>query len=399
MVSTAGADVYYDPYDYQIDANAHAIWKRLRDDYPVYWNDRYRFFAISRYADVREASIDWKTYSSAQGTVLEIINNPGSVESMRNILFEDPPIHDLHRSILGRVFTPRRVSELEPRVRELCAFYLDPLVGAGSFDFVQDFGALLPMQVIGALLGIPPSDQDEIRHLVDDTLHRDPGETGRPRRVRGNIVDYFIDYVAFRRANPTDDLMTDLINARFVDETGTERNLRDDEMLNYMWLIAAAGNETVARLLGWAGDLLARNPAERQVLVDDPSVIPNAVEELLRYEPPSPVQARVVTRDVERHGTTIPTGSAVLMLTGAAGRDEREYPDPDRFDVRRRIEHHLSFGQGVHFCLGAALARLEGRVGLEEVLKRFPAWELDESGAEMVHTSTVRGWERLPVRV
>ena len=392
------AELYYDPYDYDIDADAHAIWRRLRDERPVYWNDRYGFYALSRYADVRDASIDWKTYSSAQGTVLEIIKRPGSVDSIRNILFEDPPIHDLHRSILGRVFTPRRVAELEPRVRELCAFYLDPLVGSGGFDFVQDFGALLPMQVIGALLGIPTSDQNEIRVLVDASLHREQGKTSQEKSVYGSIVDYFESYIGYRREHPTDDLMTDLIQATFVDETGTERHLRDDEMLNYMWLVAAAGNETVARLLGWAGDMLARNPGERQRLLDDRSLVANAVEELLRYEPPSPVQGRVVTRDVELHDTAIPAGSAVLLLTGAAGRDEREYDDPDRFEVGRKIDHHLSFGQGVHFCLGAALARLEARVALEEVLARFPSWDVDRDGAEMVHTSTVRGWERLPVR-
>jgi cytochrome P450 len=398
MTGTA-MDLYYDPYDYGVDVDAHAIWRRLRDEQPVYWNDRYEFFALSRYDDVRDASVDWRTYSSASGTVLEIIKDPKSLELMRNMLFEDPPVHDLHRSILGRVFTPRRVAALEPRVRELCAMFLDPMVGTGGFDFVQDFGALLPMMVIGALLGIPAEDQNEIRHLVDQSMHREDGKTGGGAALHFQILDYFKRYIAFRRQNPTDDLMTDMIEATIVDESGAERHLRDNEMLNYMWLVASAGNETVARLLGWAGFTLARFPEERRLLVDDPTLIPNAVEELLRFEPPSPVQGRVLTADVELHGTTMPAGSAVLLLTGSAGRDDREFPDPDRFDVRREIHHHLSFGQGVHFCLGAALARLEGRVGVEEVLRRFPTWEVDDAGAEMVHTSTVRGWERLPVVV
>ncbi len=191
--------------------------------------------------------------------------------------------------------------------------------------------------------------------------------------------------------------MTDLLNAEFEDETGTTRKLTRVEVLNYVGLLAAAGNETTTRLIGWAGKVLAEHPGQRAELAADPALVPAAVEELLRHESPSPVQARYVARDVEHHGRTVPAGSALLALTAAANRDERKFADPDRFDIHRKIDHHLAFGYGLHFCLGSHLARLEGRIAIEEVLARFPTWEVDWDNAVQAHTSTVRGWEKLPV--
>ena len=207
----------------------------------------------------------------------------------------------------------------------------------------------------------------------------------------------FEDFIDYRTKHPSDDLMTDLLNAEFEDVTGTVRKLTRQEVLNYINLLAGAGNETTTRLIGWTGKVLADNPDQRQQLVEDPSLIPNAIDELLRYEAPSPVQARYVTQDVEHYGQTVKEGSVMLMINGAANRDEREFPGPDRFDIHRQINHHLTFGYGIHFCLGTHLAKLEGRVALDEVLKRFPHWEVDWDNAEQAHTSTVRGWERLPV--
>jgi len=296
------------------------------------------------------------------------------------------------------VFTPRRVAALEGRVRQFCARALDPFVGSPGFDFVRDLGADMPMRVISELLGIPESDQEAVRDSIDAGLRIDTEGGIDPTAVLSDRVR-FGDYINFRRRRPSDDLMTDLVTLTFVDEHGVERHLDDEEIVNYVTLLAGAGNETTTRLIGWTGYLLARHPTERESLVNDRSLIPGAIEEILRYEAPSPVQARFVTRDVELYGTTVPEGSVMLLLTASANRDERKFADPDRFDVRRTIDHHVSFGYGLHFCLGAALARLEGRVALEEVLARFPRWEVDTEQAERARTSTVRGWHRLPVRV
>jgi cytochrome P450 len=393
----AVTDVYYDPYDFEIDADPYPVWRRLRDEAPLYRNERYDFYALSRFEDVEAASRDWRTYSSARGTVLELIKN-GMDPTPGMIIFEDPPDHDRHRALLSRVFTPKRMEALESRVAELCAGALDPLVTEGRFDFVADLGAHMPMRVIGMLLGIPEADQEAVRDRFDASMRLADGhmpDSLPPRALSGD--DGFAEYVAWRADHPSDDLMTELLTAEVEDEAGHRRRLSRREVLNYVSLLAAAGNETTTRLIGWAGKVLAEHPDQRRELAADSGLIPGAIEELLRYEAPSPVQARLVTDDVDHHGCAVPRGSVMLLLTAAANRDERRFADPDRFDVRRRIGHHLSFGYGIHFCLGAALARLEGRVALREVLRRFPDWEVDWSGARRAHTSTVRGWERLPV--
>jgi len=290
---------------------------------------------------------------------------------------------------------------IEPQVRTFCARTLDPLIGAGGFDFIADLGAEMPMRTIGMLLGIPESDQEEIRDRIDAGMRLEEGapshatDTDNPLGVLDGSG--FADYIDWRAEHPADDLMTDLLNAEYTDETGTTRKLTRVEVLNYVGLLAAAGNETTTRLVGWAGKILAEHADQRQELADDPALIPNAVEELLRYESPSPVQARYVSRTVEHYGQKVPAGSALLALTAAANRDDRKFADPDRFDIHRKIDHHLAFGYGIHFCLGSHLARMEGRIAIEEVLRRFPVWEVDWDNAVQAHTSTVRGWEKLPV--
>jgi cytochrome P450 len=317
-----------------------------------------------------------------------------------SIIFEDPPDHDLHRGLLSRVFTPRKMAAIEPKVREFCARSLDPLVGSGGFDFIADLGAQMPMRTIGMLLGIPEADQEALRDAIDDGLRLEAGEM--PEFTLDQVHDQsqvFEEYIAWRAEHPSDDLMTELLQAEYEDVEGVRRRLSRTEVLNYVNLIAAAGNETTTRLIGWTGKVLAEHPDQRRQVVEDRSLVPNAIEELLRYEAPSPVQGRYVTADVEHHGQVVPAGSAILLLNASANRDERRFPDGDRFDIHRPIDHHLSFGYSVHFCLGAALARLEGRVALDEVLQRWSSWEVDWDNAVQAHTSTVRGWERLPVRV
>jgi cytochrome P450 len=389
------ADIYYDPYDVDIDADPYPVFRRLREEAPLYYNEQYDFFAVSRYEDVERGLVDSKRYISGRGGVLEIIKAdiempPGT------LIFEDPPVHTIHRSLLSRVFTPRRVAALEPKIREFCARSLDPLVGSGGFDFVADLGAQMPMRVIGMLFGIPEADQEAIRQGTDANLRT---EAGRPMEVSQDVTfgsDMFADYIDWRVEHPSDDLMTELLQAEFEDETGTTRRLTRDEALLYTTVVAGAGNETTTRLIGWAGKVLAEHPDQRRELVEDRSLIPNAIEELLRYEPPAPHVGRYVPEPVEVYGRTVPAGSAMLFLVGAANRDDRRYADPDRFDVHREIDKHLTFGYGIHFCLGAALARLEGRVALDEVLTRFPEWDIDLDRAKLAPTSTVRGWETLP---
>jgi len=398
VAAGSASDVYYDPYDVVIDADPYPVFRGLRDEAPLYYNDRHDFFALSRFEDVERCLLDAKTYISGRGGILELIK--ANIEIPSGVLiFEDPPVHTVHRGLLSRVFTPRRVAALEPKIRDFCARSLDPLVGAGRFDFVADLGAQMPMRTIGMLLGIPEQDQESIRDQVDAHLRT---EAGQPMRTSAREVfsgEVFADYIAWRAEHPADDLMTELLQSEFEDEAGTTRRLTRGEILTYVMVVAGAGNETTTRLIGWTGKVLAEHPDQRRQLVEDRSLIPNAIEELLRFEPPAPHVGRYVARDVDLYGRTVPEGSVMLLLVGSANRDGRRFPDPDRFDIHRNIGQQLTFGYGIHFCLGAALARLEGRVALDEVLTRFPEWDVDWGSAKLAPTSTVRGWETLPVLI
>ncbi|MFL6206644.1 MAG: cytochrome P450 [Acidimicrobiales bacterium] len=393
-------DLYYDPYDFEIDADPYPLWRRLREESPLYHNEKYDFFAVSRFDDCEKALVDWRTYSSARGTVLELLKAnlempPGS------IIFEDPPNHDLHRGLLSRVFTPRRVNGLEPKIREYCATRLDPTVGTGTFDFIHDLGAYMPMRTIGMLLGIPEADQEALREHIDKGLELESAEMPDMLEKMANGMaqsEVFGDYVDWRMQNPSDDLMTELLNAEFEDVDGERKKLTREEVLNFINLLSGAGNETTTRLIGWTGKTLAEHPDQLRKVAEDRSLVPNVIEEVLRYEAPSPVQARFVMHDVELHGQTVPQGSAMVVINGSGNRDDRHFEDGDSFDIERTIDHHLSFGYGIHFCLGAALARLEGRIALDEVLNRFPdGWDVDWDNAKQARTSTVRGWQTLPV--
>ena len=397
MTTNTASEVYYDPYDVEIDADPYPVFRRLREEAPLYYNEKHDFYALSRYEDVERGVVDNKTYISGRGGILEMIN--ANIEMPSGVLiFEDPPVHTIHRSLLSRVFTPRRMAALESKIREFCAHSLDTLVGAGGFDFIADLGAQMPMRTIGMLLGIPEQDQEAIRDQVDAHLRT---EAGQPMQTSADEVlsgEMFADYIDWRAEHPSDDLMTEMLQTEFEDEHGVVRRLTRDEILIYVTVIAGAGNETTTRLIGWAGKVLGEHPDQRRELAADRSLIPNAIEELLRYEPPAPHVGRYVARDVDLYDTTVAEGNVMLFLVGSANRDDRRYPDPDRFDIHRAIGQHLTFGYGVHFCLGAALARLEGRVALDEVLHRFPEWDVDLDRAKLAPTSTVRGWETLPVR-
>ena len=395
MTLVNDSDVYYDPYDVGIEADPYPVYRRLREEAPLYYNDQHDFYALSRYEDVERGLVDNKTYISGRGGILELIK-AGIELPPGTLIFEDPPGHTVHRRLLSRAFTPKKMAALEPQIRQYCADALDPLIGSDRFDFVADLGRQMPMRVIGMLLGIPVEDQAKVRDSVDHALRTEPGQ---PQDFSENGLatgEMFADYIEWRAQHPSDDIMTELLMAEFEDETGTVRRLSREELLIYVNVVAGAGNETTARLIGWTGKVLAEHPDQRRALVEDPGLIPNAVEEILRFEPPAHHIARYMSRDVELYGHTVPAGNVMMFLNGAANRDDRRYPDGDRFDVRREVGAHLSFGYGIHFCLGAALARMEGRIALEEVLKRFHEWDLDYDNLKMASTTTVRGWETLP---
>jgi cytochrome P450 len=385
-------DIYWDPFDPKLRDDPYPLWKRLRDEAPVYHNDRHDFWVLSRFDDVEAAHKDHATFSSAHNTTIEImVDEPNTDTGM--FIGLDPPTHTRYRGLVSRAFTPRRIAGIEAEIRRIACELLDPHVGGSGFDYVQDFSAIFPPTVISLLLGVPPSDRDWLRKQIDLMFHieDDVGMMNPISRNAGAAVrDYILTQVTERRTTPRDDLFTVLAEADFP---------REAIPAEFGTMLFAAGSETVARLLGWAIALLAAHPDQRAELRNDPSLLPGAVEEALRYEPPSPVQARWTTREVTLHDVTMPVDSKVVLLTGAAARDERKFPDADRFDIHRQFDHHVSLGLGIHFCLGAALARMEGRIGIEETLARFPDYDVDHEAATLLYTSTVRGYDQLPLEL
>jgi cytochrome P450 len=396
VTASTTSSVRYDPYDVEINADPYPVFRRLREEAPLYYNEQHDFYALSRYDDVSDALFDHQLFSSAHGVILELIK--ANIEIPPGlILMEDPPTHDIHRKLLSRMFTPRKIAALEDNVREFCARSLDPLVGTQRWDFIAALGAQMPMRTISMLLGIPEESQEMFRDHTNEQMRT---EAGKPMHAAESGLDtgeIFAAYIDWRAEHPSDDIVTELLNVEFEDATGTTRRLSRDELLMYVNVVAGAGNETTTRLIGWTGKVLAEHPDQRRQLVEDKSLVPQAIEEVLRYEPPAPHVARYVTRDVEYYGQTVPEGSALMLLVGAANRDSSQFPpDGDVFDIHRVPRQHLTFSVGTHYCLGAALARLEGRIALEEILKRFPEWDIDLTEAKLSPTSTVRGWESLP---
>ncbi|SPM38146.1 Cytochrome P450 [Mycobacterium numidiamassiliense] len=391
--------LYYDPWDVEIDLDPYPIYRRLRDNAPLYHNERHDFWGVSRYADVEAALKDTNRLSSAKGDILEVVKTD-PVMPPGVFINEDPPLHTIHRALVSRAFVPKKMRALEDKVRAFCETCLDPLTDRQSFDFVIDLGRELPMRTIGMLAGIPDSEQPSVRAEAHRVLRNEPGKPLSVDKDHYFDGDMFTEYVAWREKNPSDDLITELLNVEFEDETGKTRRLTKQELLIFLTVVAGAGVETTGRLFGWMGKVLAEHPDQRKELVNDHSLIPVAIEELLRFEPPGPHVARyVATEDVSFQDQTVPAGSALLMMLASANRDERQFEDPDRFDIHRRPGAHLTFGRGAHFCVGAPLARLEGRVALEEVLKRFPEWQVDLDNARRSRTSTVRGWDSMPAIV
>jgi cytochrome P450 len=390
--------VIYEPYSRRFQDDPYPLYKHFRDHEPCSYNPQMDFYALFRFEDVWNATLDWETMSSTMGPSLE---NRGQIPGhLFSIIGMDPPAHTKLRNVVSRGFTPRRIAALEDEIRGIAKSYLEPLASREAFDFEQEFAVKFPMDVISALLGIPEEDREEYRHAVDKGLNRDPDVQHDATSAISSLVagqNYVAELIEQRRKQPREDLITVLAAAEFEDVNGHRRTLTNDECRSFVTLLAAAGAETTAKLLGHAIYLLWKHPDQRQHLFDDLSRIPNAIEEILRYEAPSQFQGRVALRDSIWHGVAIPSGARVALVTGAACRDEREYPDPDRFDVTRKHEREIYFGHGHHVCIGKSLARLETRIALEEVAALFPRYEVDESGITRTYQAHVKGYVNLPI--
>ncbi|MCV7093242.1 cytochrome P450 [Mycobacterium interjectum] len=394
-VKTA-SELFYDPYDVELNADPYPLFRRLREEAPLSYNEQHNFYALSRFDDVHAALNDHETFSSARGNILELIKADMPIPPGL-FLMEDPPLHDIYRRSLSRMFTPRKMREVEATARQFCAESLDPFIGAGGFDFIANLGAEMPVRVVCRLLGIPDEMRQEVIDLAEGHVNTEAGGEMKAASSGLETGQLFAEYLDWRAEHPSDDIVTDLLSVEFTDLDGTIRGLTREEILICITLVAAGGAETTTRLIGWAGKVLAEHPAQRRDLVADRSLIAGTIEELLRFEPPAPHIARTVTRDLQYYGQPVPAGSIMMLLAGAANRDHRQFPpDGDVFDIHRKAGAHVGFGVGVHYCLGASLARMEGRVALDEVLNRFPEWNIDMAGARMTTTSTVRGWETLP---
>ncbi|TGD75703.1 cytochrome P450 [Mangrovimicrobium sediminis] len=393
--TSADAPVYWDPYRPDLGNDPYPTFRRLREEAPLYHNPEYGFYALSRFADIEEHFANWEIFSSSRSDILEFIQAEELEVPPGMFIWQDPPQHTAYRAVVARVFTPKRMNALEAQIRAYCARCLDPLVGTDRFDFISDLGAQLPGGVIGMLLGIPDEDRDAVRERVEGALRT---EEGKPMELdqAAYVGEGFEDYIDWRVNNPSDDLMTELLNVEFKDDTGTLRKLTRDEILIFVNVLAGAGNETTSRLIGWFGKVLGDHPDQRRAIAANPALVNPAIEEILRFEPPGPSVARYVMKDVEVHGQVVPAGSVMLFLLASANRDSARFPDGDTFNIHREGPPHITFGRGIHSCLGAALARVEGRVALDEVLKRFPDWTVDTANAKLSSSSTTRGWDTLP---
>jgi cytochrome P450 len=384
---------HFDPYDWETHENPYPIYRALREHAPAYYNEERDFWALSRHADVLAAFRDWQRFSNTGGVALE---SDLDAEAVMSFLGMDPPRHDRLRALVSRGFTPRRVTALEPHIRELAIRYIDTFIQAGRCDFIDDFAGRLPMDVISEMVGVPPEDRDELRTWADTVLHREEGNPPVPpagMEAAAKILGYFDRHVAQTRAQPGDDLTAALIDAELDGD-----RLDDREIIAFLFLMIIAGNETTTKLLGNALYWISKNPGQREKVLANRDLAEPWAEETLRYDPSSQLLARTLTCDVEMHGRKMPAGAKVALLIGAANRDDRAFERPDEYDVTRNTANSLAFGNGTHFCLGASLARLEARVSLEEILNRLPDFEIEPDGVERVHSSNVRGFAHLPLR-
>ena len=392
--------VTFSPYDYQIHEDPYPVYARLRDEAPLYRNEELDFWAVSRHEDVAAAFRDTTHFSNANGVSLDPSAWGPRAKRTMSFLAMDPPRHTRMRALVSRGFTPRRVLDLEPRIRELARTHLDACLRAGTFDFVTDFAGLLPMDVVSELVGVPQADRPTLRAHADTLLHREDGLVEVPRpavEAALYLVGYFADMIADRRAQADHGQdQRDLAAALLAAEIDGDQ-LTDEEIIGFLFLMIVAGNETTTKLLANAVYWAWRNPRELAKPMNHPAFIPRWVEETLRFDSTSQQVARTVTTDFTAHGQTVPAGHRLLLLIGSANRDPAAFGEPDRYDLDRDTSALISFGAGWHYCLGANLARLEARVALTEFASRVAGYEIDELRAERVHSANVRGFTTLPM--
>ncbi|MDV3130563.1 cytochrome P450 [Mycobacterium sp. 29Ha] len=394
--------VVFDPFSEEYFNGPWDIYRRMREETPVYYNEAEDFYALSRHEDVAAAYKDFATYSSAYGLDLAMVRS-GEPPPMKMIILMDPPEHRHMRSLVNKVFTPRAIEAMRPMVTETIDRYLNAADPA-SFDVVQDFSAYFPVDIITTMLGVPEDKRQQVREWVDTSLHREPGQIDMSEEGMAAIAEamgLYFQLIQERRNEPQNDMFSRLVAAEIQREDGGVESLEDFEIAGFATLLGGAGAETVTKLVGNAVVEFARHPEQWQKLLDDRSKIPAAVEELLRYEPPVHYNVRRSMREVNLHGVTIPEGKPVFLLQASAHRDPDAFTDPDTFDIDRdRTEaQNLGFGYGVHSCLGAALARMETAIALERLLDRMPRYEVLWGQCERVAMQNVAGWSHVPVRV
>jgi cytochrome P450 len=392
--------VEFDPFSATFFDDPYDTYRRLRDEAPLYRNERYGFYALSRYDDVCAASKDWASFTSTHGVDLSTLTTRVH-DPIETLIMLDPPKHDRLRALVSRVFTPRAVAALEPMVRDVIVERLDAIDDPMAFDAVTDFAGPFPVEVISRMLGVPPEDRQRIRHCLDVGLAREPGRSDPSEAGIAAMIEfgtYMYELAQAKRARPADDMISDLVRCEVDDGEGGTTHLDDIEIAGFAALIGGAGAETVTKLVANAFVLFARHPDQYRRVQEDLDLIPRAVEEVLRILPPSQYQGRFSMVDSEWHGQVLPAGHPVLLITGSALRDERAIERPDELDLDRPPSLALGFGYGIHSCLGAALARIESRIAIEELVRRWPSYTVDEAGLERVNMSNVAGYSRVPVR-
>nr|WP_090280170.1 cytochrome P450 [Mycolicibacterium komanii]CRL76287.1 cytochrome P450 190A3 Cyp190A3 [Mycolicibacterium komanii] len=399
----AQSTLVFDPFSQEFFDDPYETYRWMRSEAPVYYSERYDFYALTRHADVAGAFKDPTTYSSAYGVDLSMVRAGGPPPDVRLLQFMDPPEHRHMRSVLNKLFTPRAIQAQRPRITAIIDKYLDAIDG-DEFDIVREFTAPFPVEVITTWLGVPEDHVQHARLWTDASMRREPGqiETGEAgKRAVAESVAYYYDCVQQHRANPRDDLFTLLIDAEITRDDGTTSHLTDNEIVGFAQQLGGAGAETVTKLLASAVYLFARHPEQWAKLIEDPGKIPAAVEELLRYDNPVQYDVRRSMRDVTLHGVTIPAGKPVFLMLASANRDPEAWTDPDAFDIdRNRTQaQNLGLGYGIHSCLGAALARTESAIALEKLLAFMPRYEVDYRRCARVHMTNVIGWKNVPVRV